>query len=199
MWENGFEKMDFRTAFAKTVVVTGGIACGKSTVLETLGDMGFRTASSDAIVKEMWLEAGTTQQVLDKLGWEPPLDFRWLSEQMAANPLVRKQLNHFFHRPVMERLVESRAEIVEIPLAFESCVFGFFPVIVTVDCGRAVQMERLKERWPDRTDISAILGSQLGGLARIVCSDNVIRTDTDLASVKKSTEKLGVTLRSTVF
>ncbi len=191
--------MDFRKVFSNSVVVTGGVASGKSTICEMLRDQGFTVQSADEIVRELWTLDDTHRAVAKSIGWKLPLDMQTLKREVFLDPILRARINKVFHGPVLERLGNTPCEVIEIPLAFETCVFGFFPAIVTVVCTRDEQIQRLKKRNHSNSEIEAILSSQLSEIPRIVGSDYEIRTSHSNASVHEATEKLGLQLRDVVF
>lgn len=173
----------WREVFSSRVVLTGGAASGKSTVLRVLEDRGLTVASADEVVKSLWALDETRYGVAQALGWDYPFDMDVLKKSAFEDSVVRRALNTYFHGPVMEHLAASGAEVCEIPLAFEAGVSGLFHRVVSVVCDRGDQMERLCGRGLSFEAAESVLASQVGIELRISCSDWILRTSGPLESV----------------
>jgi len=143
-------------AFEYAVVLTGGIATGKSTVASLMSLYGFRLIDADRVAHE----------VLDRLapqvaehfgeGYLTPaggVDRKALGTRIFAHPEEREALEALVHPPIREeigRLAEEQERfgkpyLIDIPLFFES---GEYPVkrTIVVYAPRALQLERLMKR-----------------------------------------------------
>jgi dephospho-CoA kinase len=122
--------------------LTGGIACGKSTVSAMLVDRGALLVDADQIARDV-VEPGS-----------PVL------EQVAAHfgqaVLQRKQLEGILHPPIRkmirdqmeayERQFPDKLVVVDIPLLFESNLSYLFEQVMVVYVPRHIQLERLMAR-----------------------------------------------------
>ncbi len=93
------------------VGLTGGIACGKSTVLRMLQDLGAATISADSIVHEL-LDSDTSirerirrefgEGVFDETG---RVDRRKLADIAFRDDSARMKLEHILHPEVRRRIL----------------------------------------------------------------------------------------------
>ena len=145
-----------RRAFpaALAIGLTGGMGCGKSTVLEYMRRSGAQTHSSDATVHDLLssdssvIEAVVSRfgiGVLDAKGnidrarlgrivFSDNAELKWL-EQML-HPLARERWESFIER------AGGGLKVVEIPLLFENNLEKRFDTTVCVCASMATQLER---------------------------------------------------------
>ncbi len=166
----------------KVIVVTGGIASGKSTVVELLKEMGgegVECFDCDAAVKELQqtgrlsrdLVAAFGQHALDEKG---AVDKDYLREIVKNNPEKRDELNRIVHPKLAEmfRAAQAKARqcgevhtfLLDIPLFFESpAVFGDRNTLVCVTAVTPeTQMARLMARdGIGKWDAKAFLAAQM--------------------------------------
>src|SRR3954464_6506327 len=118
--------------------ITGGIACGKSTVLKMFAELpGVQVLSADAIVHQLYLPGETVHHrvvaefggaILDPGG---RIDRKKLADEAFRSPERRKKLESIVHPAVgayelawMDRIAASSPEttlvVIEVPLLFEA-------------------------------------------------------------------------------
>lgn len=142
--------------------LTGGIACGKSTVAELLVRRGAILIDADRIAREV-VEPGEPallevsrffgQAVLREDG---SLDRKALGTIVFADADKRKQLETILHPRIRQRMQERLAEterdfpdrlaVVDVPLLYESRMENLFSEIMVVYVPAEVQTERLMAR-----------------------------------------------------
>ena len=143
--------------------ITGGLATGKSAVMEILRRRGAVVFSADeaaravlnprsALLRE--IAAAFGPEVLTDDG---NLNRARLAERIFADETARKRLDHIMHPPILSLL---RAQIeavqddfapetviaVEVPLLFETNLSDWFDRIAVVDASETVQISRLMSR-----------------------------------------------------
>lgn len=152
----------------RLVGLTGGIACGKSTVSKYIRDLGIAVIDCDVIARDVvrpgrW---GYSRVVAafqgdpsysDKL-FHPDgsLDRDALGSLVFRNKEARRRLNAATHLPILLRILQEivqhwvfcrRLVVIDMPLLFET---GFYhvtkPYNIVVACARDVQIQRLMER-----------------------------------------------------
>jgi dephospho-CoA kinase len=143
-------------AYEHAVVLTGGIATGKSTATALLQLYGFRVIDADAIAHAM-LERYAAE-VAERFGpsfltGEGKVDRKALGAHVFAHPEERKALEGILHPPIREEIERQSLEqerlgkpyLIDIPLFFES---GEYPIerSVVVYAPRPTQLRRLMER-----------------------------------------------------
>jgi dephospho-CoA kinase len=159
-----------------SVAITGGIAEGKSTVLGYLTRLGYPTASADVAAKDVFEDPTIQGGLAELLGVELPVKSDDLREAIASRPALRRQVNRLMHPAIMQRLFESKAAFVEVPLLFEACVHGRYDQVWVVTSGVDEQMRRLTRRV-GQAEAVRLLGVQLPTQAKEPFADHVIRTN----------------------
>lgn len=159
------------------LAVTGGVAEGKSTVVAYLHGLGYKTASADAIARDLVEQPDIQHHISELLDVEFPPSRDILRARIAESTDFRRALNRVLHEPIVDRIEQSRAEIVEIPLLFEACLQWRFDKVWVVTCGVEEQIRRLMLRWGPKCNVAQILGTQLPSAIKIELADRVIRTN----------------------
>ncbi len=157
--------------------LTGGIACGKSTLAQGLCARGWHVIDTDRIAHRL-MEPGTEvwKNVIDAFGPsilqpDQSIDRKVLGRLVFADPLPRAKLNEITHpaiRSVWQREREERARThpthslaVMIPLLFECELEQMFPAVWCVGASRVTQMNRLKARGFSDEEAAQRLASQM--------------------------------------
>ena len=168
------------------IALTGGIACGKSTLAEALRARGWHVIDTDLIAHQV-LEPGqaTHKNVVDVFGpsvlqADQSIDRKVLGNLVFADPLLRAKLNEITHpaiRSVWQREREERARThpthslaVMIPLLFECELERLFSAVWSVGASRAVQIRRLKARGLSESEAAQRLASQMTVAEKMVRS-----------------------------
>lgn len=172
------------------LAVTGGIAEGKSTVLAVLAELGFRCASADEVVRELWEDVDFRDRTFRSLGFSGPFDRERLREAIASDAEIRRSLNRLVHPEVWARLRTREVEAVEVPLLVEACLTAAFPRIWVVTCGPAEQRRRLAHRLGSEERARALIGTQIRTRAKLPFGDAVIRTDRSPEDVHRHVQRL---------
>jgi dephospho-CoA kinase len=157
--------------------LTGGIACGKSTLAEGLRARGWHVIDTDRIAHQL-LQPGEEvwKNVVDAFGSsilqpDQSIDRKVLGRLVFADPLLRAKLNEITHpaiRSVWQREREERARThpthslaVMIPLLFECELEQMFSAVWCVGASRVAQMNRLKARGLSVAEAALRLASQM--------------------------------------
>ncbi len=143
-------------AYEHAVVLTGGIATGKSTASALFRLYGFRVIDADSIAHEMLDRYAA--EVADRFGFsflmeDGRVDRKALGRYIFANPKERQALEAILHPPIHEEIkrqsdIQERLEkpyLIDIPLFFESARYPISRTIV-VYAPRSIQLERLMKR-----------------------------------------------------
>ena len=164
------------------VVVTGGIAEGKSTVLAELARLGWRTVSADEVARVVALRPDAQAAIAQATGADP-IDRDAVRQAIAVDPEARRRVNAALHPMVLAELLASDADALEVPLLFEACLGDRFERVWCVTCGLDEQRRRLTERLGSESEADALIASQLGSRTKAALSDVVVRTNRPLATV----------------
>ena len=185
--------------------LTGGIACGKSTVAQMLADLGAETASADGDARTV-LEPGspTLADVRaafpEAFGRGDTLLRAELARRVFGDADARARLEALMHPVIIARMktviAEFRAKsdgvlVYETPLLFEAHLEFLFDTIVAVVAAPDVQAKRLQEREqkagrPALTneEIALRLSAQIPVEEKARRADSVIRTDVSLVQTR---------------
>ena len=183
--------------------LTGGIACGKSTVANLFAALGVPIIDTDLLAREVvapgspllaQVAAHFGPGVLDQDG---SLDRRELRARVFADPAERRWLEELTH-PAIRALTEERCNatagpysIVAIPLLVETDGAGRFDRVLVVDCDPALQLARLTARdGSTREQAERMLAAQAPRAARLAVADDVVNNDGDIAALRDQVEKL---------
>ncbi|MCR8630944.1 dephospho-CoA kinase [Paenibacillus radicis (ex Xue et al. 2023)] len=139
--------------------LTGGIACGKSTVSNMLVQRGAMLVDADRIAREV-VEPGSPvlEQIAERFGQEVlledgTLNRKKLGEMVFGNQAALKDLQDMMH-PSIRALLRQRMKdyeqqhpdklvVVDVPLLYESGLQSMFEEVMVVYIPRNVQMDRL--------------------------------------------------------
>ncbi len=159
------------------IALTGGIACGKSTLAEGLRARGWHIIDTDRIAHDVLAAGGETwKNVVDAFGSsilqpDQSIDRKVLGRLVFADPLLRAKLNEITHpaiRSVWQREREERARThpthflaVMIPLLFECELEQMFSAVWCVGASRVTQLNRLKTRGLSETEAAQRIASQM--------------------------------------
>ena len=144
----------------KIIGITGGIASGKSTVVEEIRQAGYQVIDADAVVHDLQAKGGQLYQAL--LDWLGPeiltadgqLDRPKLSQLIFSSPehqVKSAQLQNDIIRQALakerDRLAQSEdIFFMDIPLLVELDYLDWFDAIWLVYVDEDKQVQRLMER-----------------------------------------------------
>lgn len=161
----------------KWIGLTGGIACGKSTISRMLKDQGIPLVDADEIAREV-VKAGSpglrsveqifgTQFISD----DGNLDRRKLGQHVFGHPELLQKLEGILHPLIREETRRRRRmhedlgaplAVYDIPLLFETKAQDQFDQIIVVSCTKEQQKERLRRKtdWSE-DEIEMRIASQI--------------------------------------
>jgi len=189
--------------------ITGGVASGKSTVLEMLGGLGAQTLSADDIAREVLSTSGPAyREVLDRFGpaivdASGEIDRPALARIIFEDDEARRELNRITHPHIIERL-KARIDrfresysgsdavlAVEIPLLYECGLEKTVDRVLVVAAEQDLQARRLTTRsGVGRDEALRRIASQIPISEKILRSDYVIRNDGSIEDLRRKVESL---------
>lgn len=162
------------------IAITGGIGCGKSTVVKELLRLMPYCAhfDFDKSVQDVYALPSVREKLQRAFGTE---DRKQISDVVFSNPQKMRDLDMLTRGPLQVALLDalqSRHVIVEFPLLLESAwSAGDIDFIVSVTCDDATQRERIARRDGATADkIERVIGAQFSARAKAAISDFVIDT-----------------------
>ena len=177
--------------------LTGGIACGKSVVLEMFKEAGWHTLSADALVHELLdHDPEVIEAVISKFGIEvkasdASLNKKAIAKVVFADSQQREWLEGLLHPLVQKRWTSALDEepdknwVVEIPLLFEKKLEKDFDLVVCLSSSRENQLERLQSRGMNEADAEARIARQAPQAEKIEKSDFVLTNTGSLNFLRK--------------
>lgn len=183
--------------------LTGGIACGKSTVSGLFAALGVPVIDTDQIARDV-VAPGTALQasVLARFGAQlltpsGELDRRALRERVFADAAERAALESLLHPAIMAELGRRAAraggvyQLLAIPLLVEHNLKSSVDRVLLVDCAPELQLRRVQVRdGITRAQAQAVLAAQASRAARLSVADDVISNDGDLERLRDQVEIL---------
>ncbi len=173
------------------MAVTGPLACGKSTFVRMLGEMGADTVSADGIVHDLLArDPETISKVVERFGeevrGETGIDRRALARAVFGDERALQDLEDILHPLVREetdrRVAASEADlfVVEIPLLFEGGRSGQFDHTLAVTAPEERRLAWAAERGMGEEQVRAIEARQLPQEEKARRADLVVQNDGDL-------------------
>lgn len=186
--------------------LTGGIACGKSTVSRLFAARGALVIDADALAREV-VAPGTSglAEVVAAFGSEilrsdGTLDREALGRRVFSDASARARLESITHPRIaqlsVERLTAARASdaplvVYDAALLFESGRGDLFRPVVVVTAPRAVQLARLVSRDTLTPEAAAArIDSQMPVAEKAARADHVIDNGGTLAQTEAQVEVL---------
>lgn len=174
--------------------LTGGVASGKSTVAEMLGDLGAHILDADCLAREL-VEPGqpALEAIVQHWGGEylqadGCLDRPRLRALVFGDPAARKWLEALLHPQIRQLFLERSQQLQKnqpaaiivwvVPLLVENHYQPLLDQVLVVDCPRPLQIARLQQRpgW-SAEQIEAVLAAQLERTQRNAVADYVISNE----------------------
>ena len=184
------------------LALTGGIGCGKSTVLEFFKESDWRTIDSDTIVRELLAENAKVQALLfDRWGksvfaQDALVDRKALAVRVFSDPQALRWLEEILHPLVQQRwksLIATASKshwIIEVPLLFEKSLETSFDSTICVYCTLPLVESRMTLRGFSRTELLNRRKQQTPLKEKIDRADFIISNVGTLDFSKRQTLKL---------
>jgi dephospho-CoA kinase len=167
------------------IAITGGIAEGKSTVLQFCSELGVPTLSADVLARDAFADPDIRGDVEELLGL-PITDRAAIRSKILSDDQARRGLNQILH-PWIAARARGFHGAIEIPLLIETVRFADVDAVVVVTCGEVEQRRRLMERLQDFDLTERMLAAQLPTRVKMQFADAVVRTNDSLRSVQDQT------------
>jgi dephospho-CoA kinase len=128
----------------KLIAITGGIGSGKSTALNIVEKLGYKTFNADLTYKELLLDEAFVNQVCHALNVEPTiidgkkvLNKSAISQKVFNDANNLKTLNSITHPAIMNKMLyQAKSEkgliFCEVPLLYEGNFQNLFDFIFII-------------------------------------------------------------------
>ena len=184
----------------KIVALTGGIACGKSTLAEMLRDLGAPVIDADAISRSLTTPGGKALPAIrktfggDVFQDDHTLNRAALAAKVFQDPEQLQKLNAISHPLIIEQMQseiehcrESGAPVVvlDVPLLFETGLDRLADETVCVSAPLPVQLKRLMTRNGLTEEQATVrIQSQMPLSDKEKLADRTISTDRPLEELR---------------
>lgn len=178
------------------VVLTGGIASGKTAVSDRFAQLNVPVVDTDVIARQVVqpgqpalaeVVAAFGQDILTPGG---ELDRRALRQLIFKEPAKRQLLESILHPAIGSaalqqiKALDAPYCILVVPLLRESGLFNWAHRVLVVDVAEEVQLQRVMQRDEiDREQAEAILRAQSSRAERLRLADDVIENSGELAQL----------------
>ena len=186
--------------------MTGGIATGKSKVLERFGRRGVPCLDADVLARGV-MSPGTeaTQAIAERFGADllsadGTVDRGKLASIVFAEASARRDLEAIVHPAVyraiaaglraFELIGGSRLAMADVPLLYETGHAGDFDRVVATVCSPAAQLARLAARGLSPAEAEQRLGAQMAAEEKAARADFAITTDGTLEETDAQVERV---------
>ena len=167
----------------KVVVgLTGGIASGKTTVLDLFEEQGWHAISTDKLVADILMnDKAVIDAIKNRWGFnQGNIDKQKIAQIVFTNPAERFWLENTLHPIVRKKWVsliqQSSAlhHVVELPLLFEKKLSSYFSKTISVFAPVKKQISRLTNRGLSNIDASSRIAAQISNQDKAKLADFVI-------------------------
>jgi len=190
------------------IVITGGIACGKTLFCTYLSELGYDILDCDFVVHSLESAGGAAVEPIKQefgigvIQCDGSVDRKKLGEIIFGDDRLRSQLNSIVH-PLVEERVEKWLQsthkgipIVVIPLLFELGWESRYDSVITIVSEREVQIKRLvKNRGFTEQEAARRLASQLPASEKAERSSIVVINNGSAEALKKEAERVNRLLK----
>ena len=193
------------------IALTGGIACGKSTLAKFLRELGIRLLDADDVVHELEAPGGAAVPAIVArfgagiLAADGSVDRPKLAEIVFADAVARRDLEAILFPLVRSRLRAFTSEaarrgrppstaplyIAIIPLLFESHWEGDYDIILAITSPLECQIHRMmRTRGYSRVQAEARLAAQMPVAEKAARADFVVVNDSTHEHLKDEARRL---------
>ncbi|MCR5493658.1 MAG: dephospho-CoA kinase [Streptococcus sp.] len=190
---------------SKIIGITGGIASGKSTVVDEVRKHGYQVIDADQVVHELQAKGGKLYQaLLDWLGdgilkLDGELDRQKLGQMIFASKEMLAKSSQIQNGIIRQELARRRDELaksqevffMDIPLLIERDYVDWFDDIWLVFIDEKTQLERLVLRnHLTREEAQKRIASQMSTEAKKPFADKLLDNSGDIVTLKKKVAEL---------
>ena len=180
------------------VALTGGIACGKSTVADFFRQWGAEVLDADEVAHALMAPGGEcVAAVVREFGPQVRtvaggIDRNQLGTIVFGNAAARERLNALVHPVVIRRMrawaqsirQEGRRGVAAIPLLYEAGLEKDWDAVVCVASDESTMLERLAQRGLSPKEAQARIASQWPVREKRLRADRTIENNGSLAELE---------------
>lgn len=189
------------------IALTGGIACGKSSVSQLFKKIGVPIIDLDVVARKV-VEPNT--KALDELissfgnailNSDKSLNRNTLRQLLFDNPKNQKIIEEILHPEILEKMhkdikkLNAPIVIVEVPLLVEQNLSNLFDRAIVVDCSEQNQLKRLLKRKNINENLAkSIISAQASREQRLDLAEklptDIIENNSQIFEMEQKTQDL---------
>ena len=192
---------------ALKIALTGGIACGKSSVSQIFKKLGVPIIDLDVIARTV-VETNT-QGLVELvahfgngiLNDDQTLNRQALRQQLFKNSENQQVIEEILHPKILEKMqtdikkLNAHLVIVEVPLLVEQNLSNLFDRAIVVDCSEENQLKRLLKREKlDENLAKTMIAAQVSREQRLALSEklptDVIENNSEIFDIEQKAQDL---------
>ena len=185
------------------VVLTGGIASGKTAVSQLFAKRGVPVIDTDQIAHEI-VERGqpALERIAEAFGQEfldgtGHLNRKKMRNTIFSDPVLKNRLEGILHPAIAAQVDQRVAQIdapwciLVVPLFKQASLFPWIDHVLAVDVEESVQIERVMERDSiTREQAQAILEAQPSRRERLALADDILDNSGSLKELEARVDDL---------
>jgi dephospho-CoA kinase len=177
----------------KKIAITGKVGTGKSVLLNQFKILGYKTYSSDQMVKDLYTKDKQVINEIRKLSsnlvFNKKIRFDKLSNKAFKEPsfllklekIIHPRLHHIRSRIIKTNQINRNTNrniiVFEVPLLFEKKLQNNFDLVILLKCQKYLQIKRvLKRENMNRKKFENINKKFIQERKKIILSDYVINS-----------------------
>ena len=189
------------------IALTGGIACGKSSVSQIFKKLGVSIIDLDVIAREVVIpDTKGLGELVSNFGntilnSDKSLNREALRQQLFDNPDNQKLIEEILHPKILEKMqtdikkLNTQLVIVEVPLLVEQNLSNLFDRAIVVDCSEQNQLKRLLKRENmDGKLAKSMISTQASREQRLALNKelptDVIENNSQIFDIERKTQDL---------
>lgn len=176
------------------IAVTGGIGSGKSTVMQIISELGYKTIDLDKVYKDLLSDEKFVNGISNLLGIEPvvkngrvTLDKSAVSKKVFNDKNALEKLNAYTHPQILAEAFRQGGNGItfyEVPLLFECDLINLFDKTIVVLRDKDVRAESAAKRDGKSTEeIFERINNQFDYDNTDLSLHIIIRNDGDLSEL----------------
>ena len=185
------------------VVLTGGIASGKTAVSDLFEQRGVPVIDTDRIAHEI-VEPGrpALKRIAEAFGQEflgsdGRLDRKKMRNAIFSSPQQKNRLESILHPAIASEVDQRVAQVTEpwcilvVPLLAETRLFSWIDRVLVVDVEESVQIERVIARDNiSQKQAQSIMDAQTSRPQRLAMADDILDNSGSLEELEAEVDKL---------
>ena len=185
------------------VGLTGGIGCGKTTVMQCFAELGISAVDADVVAREVVLPGtpclNAIQQHFGSAILLPngELNRAALRQRIFSHSADKAWLEQLLHPAIRALLLQQLAQLTSpyalmvAPLLLENALDNYVNRVLVIDLPETLQLQRAMARDnASEQQIQAIMAAQLSRQHRLARADDIINNDSTIAALQAQVERL---------